>query len=456
MSSLDPYHASSRESTAEDEDRFYTDQEVRRERRKVEDGVCMMIWCDLSVETSLYCSNLVFLSVVSPCACLLKSCGGWCLIIYIYIYYIQITATFGDAYDHPQIHDGYKDDDDYCEQPFRFVKNWSLWSASGLNPHVLPTDAKNGGTFTGKKYANAYLEGLVVPPEENSHYDAIKIRLALTEANSYVSVDRSKRYRGFWIIITSSNSGGSGGGNCYWLHEPDESIHPGAQKSQADVHFDHIAWLAVLSNLMDAVFTLNGGSAWANESVTDVYERLQTTTTTTAAAHNNSSSNNDNNKQQQHPPPPFDKDLLIQYKDKIYPHLLHSQLYLTEKCKFLQSLKSIKPPPKKAACNRQKKTHAQIQESTNAALQRSQQYPWGEPISISSSPIRPAAVPEIMQQQQQGDDDGSSTSDSARAEEIPVGPPPKDTTAQQQMPTTKKRKSCHESSPESLLKGNQC
>ena len=179
----------------------------------------------------------------------------------------------------------------------------------------------NGYFDTGKKKGNYYLQGLVVPPRANNHYDSIPIRLHLTAAD-FVSVDRSKRYRGFWIILANGGSNAS----CYWLHDPDESIHAGATRSQAEVHFDHVAWLAVLSNLVDAVFTLNGGAAWANESVMDVYERLSS-----AAAPNN-------NKQQS--PPPFDKDLLVQYKDQIYPHLLNSQLYLTAGCKFMKSLKS--------------------------------------------------------------------------------------------------------------------
>jgi hypothetical protein len=114
---------------------------------------------------------------------------------------------------HQLVHDGYLDDGDYFEQPFRYIKHWSLWSSSGCNPHVLPTDT---GIFTGsKKYTNAYLTGLIVPSEENNHYDAIKIRLDLASSEpagaAYVSVDRSKRYRGFWIILANN------GHSWYWF-----------------------------------------------------------------------------------------------------------------------------------------------------------------------------------------------------------------------------------------------
>jgi hypothetical protein len=163
---------------------------------------------------------------------------------------------------------------------------------------------------------------------------------------------------------------------------------------------------------MDAVFTLNGGTIWANETVQDVYERLKVTTTSAS------------NQQ----PPPFDKDLLVHYKDKIYPHLLHSQLYLTEKCKVLASLKRMRPPKKKKAKDkakdRQSRRRAQIQASTHAALQRSNQHPWGQPIvsippplavaSISgtTSPIiSTATVPELHQQQQHASDNDDDDTD---------------------------------------------
>jgi hypothetical protein len=223
---------------------------------------------------------------------------------------------------------------------------------SKQNPLALPDGYFSPGTC---------LNGLVVPRDATKH-DPLLVEIPLSSAD-YVTIDRSSRYRGFWIIISSSPATSLPDDAtmpaCYWLHDPDESIAPGAVKSQAQVHFDHRAWLAVLSNLIDALFPdFDKGAKYANQGVHEVYEALK---------------RGDDEE-------PFDKAVLIRYKDKIKPHLIGAQGYLTKTCAFVKSINNMRPPKGR----KNPKQKEELVRSTEAAERRSNQYPWGEPKSTDN------------------------------------------------------------------------
>ena len=151
----------------------------------------------------------------------------------------------------------------------------------------------------------------------------------ITKIDEYC-LDRSRSYRGHWIAAQ---------GVLYWLQEPHDS--------QKLLHLHFRAQLAVLSNLLDLVFTEKNGAAYAKMTVSQVHQAL---------------------------PGAFDKDLLAYYALDIHAHLIEARCSLQDTCKFLKSIASMKKPRIRAALLRPQA----IIQLAEEAEKRSKQYSWGE------------------------------------------------------------------------------
>jgi len=121
--------------------------------------------------------------------------------------------------------------------------------------------------------------------------------------------------------------------------------------SQQDLHVEWRAALALLSNLLDLVFTDERTAAvYASSTMVKTHKALT----------------------DQRGYEPFDKELLVHLRKLVKPHLLEAHPALLQDCKFLRSLMTYKPPKLDSL------TPERILESIAVAEARSQIHPWGE------------------------------------------------------------------------------
>lgn len=295
----------------------------------------------------------------------------------------QIALSYGTSYDQSRDERGHADDEDFRDEPYRFLNHWSLVNpARPHQPLPLPDsclfDENNGKqTF----YQGARLYGYVQPrrlnPQtttttstnrntnnnnEDTNHNNNNVLFETTLGPLFVEIgplehcciDRSPTLRGYWVYCPPNESNtAEAGAAWYRLLEP----HP----RQVPYHLKARAQLAIVSNLVDYVFppqeNCTQAAEYAQQTVAQVFEATR-----------------DQGKQGWIA---FDKTLLMHYAKTLYIHLLGAHSSLTEDCKFLQSLWSAK-----IKCKKLRLSPSDILQATIAAEERSNQTLWGEKTGI--------------------------------------------------------------------------
>jgi hypothetical protein len=223
-------------------------------------------------------------------------------------------------------------------QPFRFLDLWYLVKKDGDNKRLaLPTNC----SFQGGDYENCVVKGWLKPASSGLQ-EPISIELTAME---YFSVDRSKRYRGYWLHTRSA---------LYWLQQPNKTKPGPGMRSQVQVHLAARAQLDVLSNVIDNVLWVADAAQWATKTVVQAHKEIAAMT----------------GKE------PFNKLLLTKYKTFVVQHLIDAMSLqpfhpaFTHKSAFVKSLKATK--------SKTTFRDAELLELTLQAEVISHQTPWGE------------------------------------------------------------------------------
>ena len=206
-----------------------------------------------------------------------------------------------------------------------------------------------------------------------------------------MTFDRSRAYRGNWILPRETTS--SGLRPLYWLHQPDPHPAPDGGPSQQDTSWATRSQVALLSNMLDFCFQNDETTDdRALYSVLDLHNHLSKALGFA----------------------PFDILLLAEHKDLVWPHLL-GWCGLEETSRFIQNLKEMKPTVNVKRMTRKERI-SRLEYMENL----SKQYSWGEP----------------WEGDQQAESTGAAVVDSGTK----APPPPQHVKATPPTATTKKRK----------------
>jgi hypothetical protein len=261
-------------------------------------------------------------------------------------------------------------DDNADAEPFRYLSHWYVTDRASPTPMqrvALPADY----VFTQKSLSIA---GWLQPSTSASKSTASR-NLSSTapepifvtlDAAEYLAFDRTRRYRGYWVGTADA---------LYWLQQPETMRWNGAL-SQQDLQMEWRAALALLSNLLDLVFTDECTAAvYARSTMLDTYKALT----------------------DQCGDEPFDKELLVHLRKLVKPHLIGAYPVLSGNCKFLKSLMAAKPSKSGSL------TPERILESIAVAEARSQIHPWGESKIALDRPFDPDDfAPEVLGKSEKG------------------------------------------------------
>jgi hypothetical protein len=220
----------------------------------------------------------------------------------------------------------YADDDDY-ELPFRFLDQWELRDAASATIVDLPSPETSleGWTLRGRCVPKLLRDGddddpKMVVQQENLGW------VKLTRLD-YYCVDRSRRYRGYWIVTEKAY---------YWLQQPQSSSHTILSR----------AALASLSEIIDLEENEQDANLLAKKSIHDL---------------------------------PIHLDLLRFVKDRVVPHLINAKPKWTERSKLIRSILQLE----NSQTNTMTDTHViQICETIERNLQQTS---WGKPLHLVST-----------------------------------------------------------------------
>ena len=286
---------------------------------------------------------------------------------------LKIDQEFGNAFDQPRSDPNklaaHQDDETMLLNPFRHLHNWYLVnpkSSTATKRLALPKHWK----FTGKTYKDAVLYGWLKPSSKNGVKPVLCRILELGD----VTFDRTKYFRGIWILRKETYK------PIYWLHEPDP-VRVDGMPSQHDLNWSIRQLTAVMSNFLDFCFRyedLPRSTAYGSYTVTQLHDHLQGTC--------------------------FDLGLLAGCQTSVAKHLNGWCGLDTRSSPFLKSLLKFKSG---------KIAFSDLLAKLEEAEERSQIYPWGQPLpGFETSPSTCHYSRDPVPKQRRGLFDDSTTSDS--------------------------------------------
>jgi hypothetical protein len=268
-----------------------------------------------------------------------------------HIAFLQILETFGDAFDleqHNTTESGVLID---VENPYRAIQGWYLSDSKGNIQHLPPfKEIQHALT------SDTVLHGWLQPSNKQKNTKKIKpifcsipmVYQNHKDVGHELAYDRTKIFRGFWIMRTDNESGNIL--PIYWLQEPDMSMYTEAEL------LPYRGFIAVASNVYD--FLVSHPEA-AKQTVAQVLKKY---------------------------PQAFSDTLLHEYKDYCAAYLEKIVPAMTPRCTFLNSLRRLKSTATVSS--------DEILRLTIKAEAHAQQYPWGQ-AKMDENTEESVAVPNV-------------------------------------------------------------
>ena len=280
----------------------------------------------------------------------------------------QFLSTFQRSYDYF----GQTDPKTCDREPFFCLKAWYLCHRTTGQPMPLPDVSDMRVT------ADTTLRGWVHPASESLLQPVF---VEITNLSSIV-IDRTREYRGYWMMRHGNDDADNDNLPLYWLHEPSTEHYKPQELAE------YRGGLAILSNLLDFVFDRDDGAYYCKSTPNQVLARL---------------------------PGSFDSELLDAFRGFIVQYLWNAIPQLTKSCAFIKSLSSNHKSPKKAVLSANKRLVLMEQAET-----RSNQLPWGQPLGDVLVDVDDDDDMVDDNTPAQGEDDGDDDDASSVSSAIPV------------------------------------
>jgi hypothetical protein len=238
--------------------------------------------------------------------------------------YLCAQLQLGIEFNQPKFlgDEAYPDDDDF-DLPFRFLDQWELRESTSILAVDLPSPETSlvGWTLRGRCVSTLPRDDNdpqgTVQPEDGGWVDLTRLE--------YYCVDRSRRYRGYWIVTEKAY---------YWLQQPKSWSHTIRSR----------AALASLSEIITLKKNEKDANRLAKKSIHDL---------------------------------PIHLDLLRFAKDRVLPHLVKAKPKWTERCKLIRSIQEL---DNSQSAIIMADTHVkQICETIERNLQQTS---WGQPLQM--------------------------------------------------------------------------
>lgn len=282
--------------------------------------------------------------------------------LFVFLVRDQIASEFGDAFDQVKDNLGHIDDEDFAEEPWRYLKRWRLLKPSGRGTYQstsFPLDMTVRGNV---------LEGWLIPRDK----DGPCIRVCLDNLD-FGALDRETSTRGWWIQTKRSRGGQPRRpmpGVLYWLQEA----------AEPELHLQSRTVLGLLSNLLDRVFVDPSAATYP------ISVALKPWLSTMAERGVDA------------------KSVLTRYQADVEHHLTYAVTTLIPSCAFLKSLRGLKKTKHKISQD--------LGEFCVAAEVLCKQHPWGGSLKLWTHAYNiPQVSPPLVYPRQDDPSRGSLTED---------------------------------------------